>query len=455
MKPSSSTSDGLLAPLFADPDVEAAISDAALVAAMLDVERELARAQAGLGLIPAEGAEAIAATCDSLRPDVAGLGRAGMSAGNPVSPLVRALTEAVPDDARPYVHLGTTSQDVLDTALMLLARRAGARITALLDRAADALATVTETHRATVLAARTLGQQALPTTFGRKAAGWLVAVDDATARLGSVLEQRLAVQLGGAAGTLAGFDAAGPELVAALAGRLGLAEPVLPWHTDRQRLLELAAALAAAIATAGKVALDLVLLAQTEVGEVVPGAGGGSTAMPHKQNPVGAILIRSAAVRAPGLLATLFSAASLQEHERAAGAWHAEWEPLRDLLSLAGGSAGRLAAVVPDLVVSPERMASNLERTGDLVLSESVAARLAPRLGREAAHDLVRRCAARAAETGQPFRDVLAAEPQVEAELGDDGLTSALDPQNWSGASQALIDRALAAHAQRIHREPT
>jgi 3-carboxy-cis,cis-muconate cycloisomerase len=313
-----------------------------------------------------------------------------------------------------------------------------------LRSAGDALADLAREHRRTVLPARTLGQQALPTTLGVKAAGWLVAVDDATHRLQQVLDTRLAVQLGGAAGTLAGLDGSGPAVAEKLADRLGLAVPALPWHTDRQRLLDLGSALAAAVAVAGKIALDLVLLAQTEVGEVAPPAGGGSTAMPHKQNPVDAILVRSAALRAPGLLATLYTAAGLHEHERAAGAWHAEWEPLRELLSLAGGSAARLAGLLPGLRVDAERMRADLDLTGGLLLSESVAARLAPRLGRAAAHDLVGECVQRVGRTGATFLDVLREDPSVREVLDEDDIAAALDPQRWLGAGNTLIDRALA-----------
>jgi 3-carboxy-cis,cis-muconate cycloisomerase len=301
------------------------------------------------------------------------------------------------------------------------------------------------------MAARTLGQQALPTTFGRVAAGWLTACGEATVRLDTVLATRVAVQFGGAAGTLAGLGDQGPQVMARLAARLGLTEPVLPWHTDRGRVMELASALAASVAAAGKVALDLVLLAQTELAEVVPASGGGSTAMPHKSNPVDAVLVRSAAFRAPGLLTTLFAAAAAQENERAAGGWHAEWVPLRELVSVTGGAALRLGSALTGLRIDEERMRADLGLTGGLLLSESVAARLAPRLGREAAHELVQDCSRRAT-AGHSFADVLRAEPRVREVLDDEELTAALDPAGWTGSTDALIDRALAAHATRAGR---
>ncbi len=368
MRPSSSTSEPspdparglLLGPLVSDADVEVALGDEAFVRAMLQVEAALAAAQAELGLVPADAATTIGAVAGSLVVDVADLGRRSVAAGNPVSPLLAELTAALPEHIRPHVHRGTTSQDVLDTALMLLARDACALVVARVDEAADVVAALVREHHLTPMVGRTLGQQALPTTFGRKAAGWLVALDEAGTRLRAVARHRLAVQLGGAVGTLAGLDGRSAALPARFAAELGLVEPVLPWHTDRGRILELAAATAALVAATGKVALDLVLLAQTEVAEVRPGVGGTSTAMPHKQNPADAVAVRSAALRTPGLLAGLFAAAAQQEHERAAGAWHAEWEPLRDLLSLAGGSAVRLRAALTSATVDPERMRSDL-----------------------------------------------------------------------------------------------
>ena len=260
------------------------------------------------------------------------------------------------------------------------------------------------------------------------------------------------MQFGGAAGTLAGLDGRGPELLGVLAARLGLAEPALPWHSDRQRVLDLAAALGGVVAAAGKVALDLVLLAQTELGEVVPAAGGGSTAMPHKANPVDAILVRSAATRTPGLVATVFTAAAGAEHERPAGAWHAEWETVRELLSLTGGAANRLCAALTGLRVDPGRMRSDLELTGGLLLSESLAARLAPSLGRDVAHDVVRECAQQAAAGEQTFAEVVRRDPRVRAVLGDDAIAAALMPESWLGSSDALIDRALQAHTHRSGR---
>ncbi|MEU8021918.1 3-carboxy-cis,cis-muconate cycloisomerase [Micromonospora haikouensis] len=451
MRPSSSPSDGLFSGLSGDPGVDAQLADRALLRALLDAEAALAAAGADCGVLPRAAAEAIGACCRADLFDPAALGRAAEDAGNPVVPLVRQLTAALPEPARAWVHLGATSQDVLDTALMLVAARAAGPLLAHLDRAADAAARLAAAHRDTVMLARTLGQQAAPTTFGLKAAGWLVGLAEARTRLDAV-RAALPAQLGGAVGTLAALGPAGPAVAARFAAHLGLAASPLPWHTRRQPLLDLAAALGGLLAAAGKTALDVGLLAQVEVGEAAEGGAatdagpgrGGSSAMPHKRNPVDSVLVGAAARRGPGLVATLYAAA-VQEHERAAGAWHAEWEPLLDLLHLAGGAAARTARMLGGLRVDARRMRANLDATGGLVLAEAVAARLTPALGRGAAHDVVARAAA-----GFDFRAALLADPEVRAHLGPREIDEALDPYGWLGSAGLLVDRALADH--RAHR---
>ena len=309
------------------------------------------------------------------------------------------------------------------------------------EAAADAAAGLARTHRDTLMVARTLGQQAAPTTFGLKAAGWLLGLHEARTRLARAREA-LPAQLGGAVGTLAGYGPAGPAVVERFAAHLGLAASPLPWHTRRQPVLDLAAALGGLLAATGKVALDVGLLAQTEVGEVGEGGEGrgGSSAMPHKRNPVDSVLVTAAARRAPGLVGTLFAAAG-QEHERATGGWHAEWEPLLELLHLAGGAAARTARMLTGLRVHPDRMRANLDAGGGLLLAEAVAARLAPALGRAAAHDLVKRAA-----TGPGFRAALLADPDVRAHLSAADVDAALDPAGWLGSAGHLVDRALDLH---------
>jgi len=348
---------GLLGGVLARGDVAACLDDTAWLRALLDVEAALARAQATVGLLTPEAAEAITGACERDVYDADELGEAAAAAGNPVVPLVAAI-RARAGAAAAHVHRGATSQDIVDTALMLLARDALTPLRADVRAAAGAAAALADRHRGTVMAGRTLLQQAMPTTFGLKAAGWALALDGVADRL-DALVHRLPVQLGGAAGTLAGLDGAGLAVVHALAAELGLAEPVLPWHTLRLPVTDLAGALGSVAGVAGKVALDVVLLAQSEVAEVregVPGRGG-SSAMAHKRNPVAAISTRAAALRAPGLVATLLTAAQAQEHERAAGGWHAEWLSLADLLRTVGSAAAWLRDCLEHLEVDVARMA--------------------------------------------------------------------------------------------------
>jgi 3-carboxy-cis,cis-muconate cycloisomerase len=428
----------LFGPLFAPAAVREAVADEAWLRAMLDAEAALAAAQARTGVIPAAAARAIAAACAGAGFDPGAIGAAAPAAGNPVVPLVRALRAAVPADARVHVHRGATSQDILDTAAMLVARRALTPVLAELDGATRAAAALARAHAGTPMVARTLLQQALPTTFGLKAAGWLAALLDARARLAEIRDARLAVQLGGAAGTLAALGDRGEAVVAAFAAELGLAAPELPWHTARGRVAELGAALAVAAGAAGKVALDVVLLAQTEVGEVAEAAPGGSSALPHKRNPIAAIRARACAQRVPPLAALLLGAMA-QEHERAAGAWHAEWEPLGDALALTGGAAGALRTSLEGLEVDGDRMRANLDSTGGLVLAERVALAL----GREAVDAAIERSA-----NGTSFRDALLG---VTDRLDAAALDELLDPVGYLGAAEPFIERALA----RLDRELT
>lgn len=433
--------------LFVPDDVRDAVSDRAWVAAMLEFEAALARAEASAGLISGEAADAIAAAvADATRFDPAALGREGRASGNPAAPLVRALTEAVGGHAAGFVHLGATSQDVMDTAAMLVSRRAAAVVDRELASAAGACAALAEDHRGTLMPARTLLQQALPTTFGLKAAGWLVALLDARRRLAEV---SFSVQLGGAAGTLASLGADGPRVLDALADELDLERPALPWHADRGRVADLAAALALVAGTVEKVALDIALLAQTEVGEVAEaGGGGGSSTLPHKRNPVGAAMAIASARRVRGEASVLIGAMA-GEHERAVGAWQAEWPALTDALAYAGGAAAALAGTLGGLEVHPEAMRRNLELTGGLILAEAVSTALVSSgLGRLEAHELMQEASRRAAEAGRPLRDELRDDAGVSARLSADELDRALDPAAYLGSAEEFVERALALHRE-------
>lgn len=365
--------------------------------------------------------------------------------GNPVIPLVADLTAAVGAEYGPYVHRGATSQDILDTATMQVAARTLDLVLTDLDRVARALARTAADHRDTAMPGRTLTQHAVPTTFGLKAAGWRFLVLDARDRLTAV-RHSLPVQLGGAAGTLAAFTVFGPTgdtvdtqaLVAAYARELGLAEPVLPWHTLRTPVADLAGALAFTTGALGKTAADVLTLARTEIAEVSEGSGGGSSAMPHKANPVRSTLIAAAARRAPQLAATLYGAL-VAEDERPAGAWHAEWEPLRELLRLTGGAARDAVELTEGLRVHADTMRQHLGLTHGLIVSERLAAELAPVLGRARAKALLTEVAARTYTEGRPLAELLSEEPELKG-LPLDDLT---DPARYTGSAGALTDRAL------------
>ncbi|MBO0867969.1 MAG: 3-carboxy-cis,cis-muconate cycloisomerase [Micromonosporaceae bacterium] len=354
--------DQLFSPMWTDPAVAGATSDLAWLQAMLDTEGALARVCARAGLIPEPAASAIEAGCRADRYDPVELGRLAVDHASPVVPLVAQLRAALPEDAARYVHPGATSQDILDTAMCLVATRASEPVLADLAGLADRLAGLADRYRNTVQIGRTLLQQAAPTTFGAVCAGWLVAVDQARAGLDRA-RRRLAVQFGGPVGTLAAFGERGPELLAMLAAELGLAEPVLPWHTDRTRIGELAGALGVAAGALGTIALDVALLAQTEVGELAEGSPGGSSSMPHKRNPARSVLVTAAVHRTPGLVATLL-AAMPQELQRAAGRWQAEPPVLTELLRLVGGAAAHTRRLVEDLRVDADRMRANLDASG-------------------------------------------------------------------------------------------
>ncbi|WP_406691085.1 3-carboxy-cis,cis-muconate cycloisomerase [Saccharopolyspora sp. ID03-671] len=428
--------------MFSTPEATERTGDAAWLQAMLDFESALAAAQAKAGIVPPEAAEDIAAHCRAELFDAASIGERAVASATPVIALVKDLAAAVGPGSRPHVHRGATSQDVIDTAAMLLARDVLELVVEDLLAAARECARLADQHRGTVLIARSLLQQALPTTFGLRCAGWLTSLDEAITGLRRV---RPAVQFGGAAGTLASLGDGGTEVLGGVAERLGLAEPVLPWHTDRARIAKLAGALGTACGVLGKIALDVELHAQTEVGELTEGRPGGSSAMPHKQNPATSVLITAATQRVPGLVATLLSAMP-QSYERAAGAWQSEWEPLTELLRLSAAAARRTRELLEGLKVHPDRMAENLDLTRGLVLAENAAGRLMGALGRTDAQALVAELCRRTTGNGSTLRAELLAEPRVREVLSEDDVVAATSASDYLGSASEFIDRALAAH---------
>jgi 3-carboxy-cis,cis-muconate cycloisomerase len=443
-------SDDLFGPIFVPEAMRRAVGGRAWLGAMLEAERALAVAEARVGLIPVDAAEEISRRCDVERFDAWEIGALGRDAGNPVPALVKALTDAVPGEASRHVHKGATSQDITDTAAMLVARGAVDLILNDLDALAAALARLADEHRGTLMAGRTLMQQALPTTFGLKAAGWLVSLLEARSRLRELRRSGLAAQLGGAAGTLASLGPSGTEVLREFARELDLIEPVVPWHADRVRVAELGGALALCAGTLHKVALDVVLMSQTEVGEVAEPSGdgrGGSSTLPHKRNPVGSVLAIACACRVPPLAQTLH-ASMAGEHERAAGAWHAEWETMSDALALTGGAASAMREVVEGLQVFPERIRENLDATGGLVLAERLTTMAAGKLGRMEAHELVKRASHRTLETGRTLRDEVLDEPALRDALSPEEVDEALDPAGYLGSAGKFVDRALEAYRE-------
>jgi 3-carboxy-cis,cis-muconate cycloisomerase len=439
----SGTADhGLLSPYWAGTPVAEATADVAVLRAILDVEVALATAQAGLELIPDAAAARIHSTAAGLAPDAARVAAASRAGGNPIIPLLAELRAAVGPDAADFVHLGATSQDILDSALMLVAQRSIRSMMEDLDAVVSALATLADRHRSTAMAGRTLTQHSVPTTFGLKAAGWLVGVSDARGFLGAV-SSALPAQLGGAAGTLASFTQLIPgrelELADAFANQLGLQSPPLPWHTMRTPITRLADALSGACTAIGKIGADVSLLARTEIGELSEASGGGSSAMPQKQNPVLSVLIQAASRQAPGIAAELHRSA-IAVDERPDGAWHVEWQAMRNLLRVTGGAASLAAELVPGLRVNSDRMRTNLALTGPLIVSERIMIAVGPTIGK----DTVRRIVSQFADNPSGLRDSLRSELPDWRDAAVDEL---LDPLNYLGLSDELIDQAL-AHVQ-------
>jgi 3-carboxy-cis,cis-muconate cycloisomerase len=431
--------------IFVPAPFRDALSDEAWLQAMLDFERALAAALASAGLIPDGAARTIAEACRVDHFDTAAIGDAGRSAGNPAEPLVSALRDLVDGEAADYVHWGATSQDVLDTAAMLISRRVLDLIVEALDSVATECARLADAHRSTPMAARTLLQQAVPTTFGLKAAGWLVAVVEARRALARVREERLAVQLGGAAGTLSVLREAGPEVVRLLAEELGLNEPVAPWHANRVRIAELGSVLAVASGAVAKIALDVGLMSQTEVGEVAEAGAGASSTMPQKRNPVGSALAIACARQAHAQASVLIAALP-QEHERALGAWHAEWPALSAALAYAGGSADATRGALDGLQVDVDRMRANLELAGGVVMAERASFLLAERLGRRDAQEVVKAAAERSATSRRSLSEELGDDDRVEAA----DLEAGLEPTDYLGSAGVFVDRALDLYREEL-----
>lgn len=448
---------GLLDRAFSTPAMLAVWSDAATVRAMLDVEAALAQAEGAVGVIPAEAVAPIRTVCSKVTLDLDALGTAAASAGNLAIPLVKQLTAAVAqhdENAARYVHWGATSQDIIDTGLMLQWKQSAELIDADLQKLADGLAALAQRHRNTPMVARTWLQQALPTTFGRKVAGWLEAVHRMQDRFAALRAHVPTLQFGGAAGTLASLGEHARAVAQTLAHELDLSLPSLSWHGEQDRIADLGTTLALLTGSLGHCARDLSLMMQTEVGEVAEPSGsgkGGSSTMPHKRNPVGCATVLAAATRMPGLASTLLSALP-QEHERALGGWQAQWATLREMVCLTAGALDRMREIIEGLHVDATRMRANLDLTHGLILGEAVMLALGADLGRLQAHHVVEAASRRAVQENKTLHDVLAQDADVLRIWGSatpQRLNALLDPTHYLGDAGAAVDRVLAEHARR------
>src|SRR4051794_3275667 len=440
----------LLAPMFSSAAMRAVCDDTACLQHMLDFEAALARAEAAAGVIPASAVGSIANACRAEAFDLSALAEAATRSGNLAIPLVKALTAAVgkadPDAAR-YVHWGATSQDVIDTATMLTLRAAIDALLPDLDRAIAGFAALARQHRDTAMVARTWLQHALPMPFGLKLAEYAAALHRSRARLKRLRTEGLALQFGGAAGTLAALGDKGLRVAEKLAAELRLPLPDAPWHTHRDPIAEAASVFAILSGSCGKIARDVSLMMQTDVAEAFEPSGegrGGSSTMPHKRNPVAAATALAAAAMAPNLAATIF-AAQVQDHERSAGPWHAEWPTLPTLQLVTSGALAAIVDIAEGLEVDAARMRSNLDASHGLIMAEAVTFALAETIGKSDAHHLIEAASKKAVADKKHLRDVLTADAKITAQLSADKITALFEPMVYQGASQALIDRLLAS----------
>jgi 3-carboxy-cis,cis-muconate cycloisomerase len=440
----------LLAPLLSSAAMRAICDDATALQNMLDFEAALSRAEAALGVIPATAAGPITNACRAESFDLVALAEAAPRSGNLAIPLVKALTANVAKadaDAARYVHWGATSQDVIDTGAMLGLRAGIDALLADVDRAIAGFATLAGQHRHTPVVARTWLQHALPMPFGLKLAEYAAALHRSKLRLQRVRREALALQFGGAAGTLAALGDYWLNVAEKLAQELDLPLPDAPWHTHRDRIAEAASVFAIIAGTCGKIARDVSLMMQTDVGEAFEPSGegrGGSSTMPHKRNPVAAASALAAATMAPGLAATIF-AAQVQDHERSAGPWHAEWPTLPTLMLVTSGGLAAIVDIAEGLEVDAARMRVNLDATDGLIMAEAVTMALAEKIGKSDAHHLIEAASKKAVADRKHLRDVLTADAEVTAQLGADKITALFEPMAYQGASQVLIDRLLAS----------
>ncbi len=427
--------------LLSDPEVAAELDDAAQLRTMLRVEAALARVQGRLDVIPEAAADRISGVAESFVPDPASLAAATAEAGIPIPALVAALRDAIGGPAAHHVHWGATSQDIIDTALVLRLRSVLDILERRLIALSQSLAVLADSHRRTLMVARTRGQQAVPTSFGLKAAVWLAPLLRSRERLDQLRPRLLLLSFGGAAGTLAALGDRGLAVADALAQELGLGQPSLPWHVQRDGLAELAGWLSLVTGSLGKLGQDVLLLAQSEVGELreggAPGRGGSST-MPNKANPVASEVLVTAARLNAALLAAMHQALP-QEQERGGPGWQLEWLTLPQMLVMTGCALRQARGLVDTLEVDAVQMRRNLDASKGLVLAEAATFAVAEHLPRPQAQDLVKAACAQAEASGRHVIDLLA--ETCDAPVA---WTKLRDPANYLGAAETFIDRVLA-----------
>jgi 3-carboxy-cis,cis-muconate cycloisomerase len=446
----------LLDGFFRSPGVEPLFSDTAAVQSILEFEAALARAQARAGILSEADAKTIGSVCRAELFDLHNLAQAMPCAGNVAIPLLKQLNAAVARQspgAASHVHYGATSQDALDTGLVLQLRRATKAVQSDVDSLIIALDHLTSTHRKTLMPGRTWLQHALPITFGFVTAGWLDACLRHHERLDRLLRETLALQFGGAVGTLAALRDRGVQIAALLAEELSLPLPPIPWHSQRERIAETACAYGMLAGTLAKIARDLSLQMQTEVGELTEPAAagrGGSSTMPHKQNPVACAAVLASASRVPPLVGTILSSVS-GEYQRSLGPWQSEWETLPEIVRLTAGASHQLAALFPRLTVNAEKMRTNLELTHGLIYAEAVTLALSEKLNRASAHKLVEAACRRAQSQQCNLREILAADSEVSSILTPQSLAQLFEPANYLGSADTIINNVLAAADSLVH----
>lgn len=428
-------------------------SDESVLQAMLDFEVALAKAEARVGMIPQAAAKAIAVAARTEAFDLPVLSRDTLRAGTPGIPIVKALTEAVrrkDASAADFVHWGATSQDVADTALVLLLKQSRPILAKDLATLTTALRRLSERHKNTIMLGRTLLQAAPPITFGLKVSGWLSAIERSRSNLDQAFSEATVLQFGGATGTLAALDKQGPAIARALADELGLTCPEAPWHTQRDRLASLMCAFGVLTGSLGKMARDISLLMQNEIAEVSePGkhGRGGSSTMPHKHNPIACALTLAAATRVPHLVAAFLSAIP-QEHERGVGGWQDEWPIVASIVQSTGVATSSMAEAAGGLKVNAARMRTNLKATNGLVFAERAMMMLAPTIGRDEAHKLIESAAKTCANEGTRLVEVLAQMPEVTEHIDSRTLRKLESPQEYLGSAEEFRRSQRASRAR-------